>query len=113
MHAFLQRVFEHLSLAGQGLPRNLLRQHEDTQKEFDPITTFILPGKELAKEYVACYFEHANITYRYLPQADVYGLLDRLYEDDLALLNNESQMAIILLVLGIGYVLSSQADTFC
>ncbi|ETS83939.1 hypothetical protein PFICI_05815 [Pestalotiopsis fici W106-1] len=64
----------------------------------------ILPSKIVAQEYVNCFFEHANITYRYLPQADAYDYLDQLYDEDSSLLNNDARMAIILLLMGIGCI---------
>ena len=68
-HAFLKRISGHLSLMGKALPRNITREREDVD-DLAESPILILPGKANATEYMDCFFEHLNATYRYLPRGE-------------------------------------------
>ncbi|KAF9772945.1 hypothetical protein IL306_009310 [Fusarium sp. DS 682] len=109
VHAFLQRVTSHLAQVGQGLPRSLFNPSSETVADTDvySIRTLILPDKQVAKDCIAAYFDHGNATCRFLLPTDMYHLLDLLYDNDAAILQNHAQMAIIVLLIGTGCVWSA------
>ncbi|KAJ3525752.1 hypothetical protein NM208_g11505 [Fusarium decemcellulare] len=104
VHAFLRRVSRHLAQVGQGLPRNLFKQEQDTPKVGDTTRTLLLPDKQVAQGYVDCYFEHANVTYRYVPRAELCEVLKLAYAEDDAVLQDDIRMAMLLLVMGMGCI---------
>lgn len=55
-------------------------------------------------EYVDCCFEHVNATYRYMPRSKIMHLLERVYEQDEAVLEDDSAMSLLLSVMGTGQV---------
>ncbi|KAK2044841.1 hypothetical protein LZ31DRAFT_594440 [Colletotrichum somersetense] len=109
VHAFLQRVSSHLAQVGQGLPRSLFNRSSETvfKNDIYSIRTLVLPDKQVAKDYVAAYFDHGNATCRFLLANDIYQLLNLLYENNPAILQNHAQMAMILLLIGTGCVWSA------
>ncbi|VUC20480.1 unnamed protein product [Clonostachys rosea] len=105
VHGFLQKVSRHLAQIGQGLPRNLFNKYEESDVATDTsyVTTMVLPDKAMATAYSNAYFDHGNATCRYLPRDEIFRLLDELYTTGSRILQNHTEMAIILLVLGTGY----------
>lgn len=65
---------------------------------------FIFPPKDIAEDYVKCFFEHASITFRYISRDQAYEVLDKVYQDDEPTLQDHTTMAMILLVMGCGQV---------
>lgn len=104
MHAFLKKVYGHLSLMGQAMPRNLFRPTEEALEKTSDRDLFMLPDHSVLQDYVRCYFEHSNVTYRYIPRVRAEGLLDQLGRDDDALLQDNASMAMLLMVAGVGCV---------
>jgi hypothetical protein len=86
---------------GKALPRNITREREDVD-DLAESSILILPDKANASEYVDCFFDHLNATYRYLPRAKMKGILDRLYEGDPQLLRDDASLALFLSVIGSG-----------
>jgi hypothetical protein len=80
-HGFLKRISGRLSLMGKVPPRNVTREREGVG-DLAESSILILPGKVNASEYMDCFFDHLNLTYRYLPQAKMKGILDSLCEGD-------------------------------
>lgn len=103
VHGFLRRVSSHLARVGQGLPRNLFNREQDALKAGEQITTFVLPEKSTAQSYINCFFEHANVTYRYVPRTDIIELFDLVYADGDSMPEDPTKMAMLLLVMGLGY----------
>lgn len=104
VHSFLARVSAHLAVTGQGLPRNLLeRADHDLDNESLLATSVILPPRDTSIEYMECYLQHAHVTYRYVPRSQIEQLIDRAYDEDATLLHDDEQMALLMLVLAIGY----------
>uniref|UniRef100_A0A8H7N0W9 Zn(2)-C6 fungal-type domain-containing protein n=1 Tax=Bionectria ochroleuca TaxID=29856 RepID=A0A8H7N0W9_BIOOC len=104
VHAFLQKVSGHLAQVGRGLPRNLFSKEQGGLIEDNQASTFVLPSIETAKAYFDCFFDHANTTYRYLPKAEMFELLNRVYAENETVLSDHTNMAIILLIMGIGCI---------
>lgn len=52
--------------------------------------------------YLECFAEHAQVTYRYVPRQQWMDLVTRLHDDDESLLNDDTNMAFLLLVIGLG-----------
>uniref|UniRef100_A0A8H7K2X0 Xylanolytic transcriptional activator regulatory domain-containing protein n=1 Tax=Bionectria ochroleuca TaxID=29856 RepID=A0A8H7K2X0_BIOOC len=104
VHAFLQKVSGHLAHVGRGLPRNLFSKEQGGLIEDNQASTFVLPSIETAKAYFDCFFDHANTTYRYLPKAEMFELLNRVYAENETVLSDHTNMAIILLIMGIGCI---------
>lgn len=101
-HAFLGRVCGQLSHLGRALPREATREMEHTDKS-PPRSMLILPDKSQALEYLDCFFDHLNATYRYLSRAKMQGLLERVYNDDAEVLQCDATMALFLSIIGNGY----------
>lgn len=104
VHAFLKKVYGHLSLMGQAMPRNLFRPTEEALERTSDRDLFMLPDHAVLQDYVRCYFEHSNVTYRYIPRLRVESLLEQLGRDDDALLQDHASMAMLLMVAGVGCV---------
>jgi hypothetical protein len=100
-HAFLKRISGHLSLMGKALPKNITREREDVD-DLAESPILILPGKANATEYMDCFFDHLNATYRYLPRGKIKRILDRLYQGDHELLRGDASLALLFSVLGSG-----------
>lgn len=100
-HTFLKRVFSHISLLGKVHPREVTREKEvEDQSPTDSI--LLLPDRAQAEQYLDCFFDHLNATYRYLPRAKMVGLLNRVYSNDSALLGDNADMALFLSVIASG-----------
>jgi hypothetical protein len=104
VHAFLQKVSGHLAQVGRGLPRNLFSKEQGGLHPSTQAITFVLPSIETAKGYFDCFFDHANTTYRYVPKAEMYELLRQVYAENETVMSDDTDMAIVLLIMGIGYV---------
>ncbi|RAH77200.1 hypothetical protein BO86DRAFT_413302 [Aspergillus japonicus CBS 114.51] len=104
VHNFLHKVSEHLTLIGQALPRNLLRWEEEILNTVGDRSTFVFPPRDTAREYLNCYFEHANVTYRYLLRTETFAILDRVYDDDEAVFEHPATIAILLFAMGVGCI---------
>lgn len=103
MHTFLRRVSGHLASIGQGLPRYLFKREEENLACPDSSQSLILPSEEVARSYLECFFEHSNVTYRYLHRGRTLDLLGRVYREEDAVLRSNTKMARILLAMGLGY----------
>ncbi|KAI9159136.1 fructose-bisphosphate aldolase [Paramyrothecium foliicola] len=106
VHAFLRRVSGHLAMIGQGLPRNLFHREVEVDGDTGDVGAFVLPTKQAAHDYVTCYFDHASVTYRYIPRQQIFELLEQVYneDDNEAIMKDQMKMAILLLVMGIGCI---------
>ena len=62
--------------------------------------------------YLECFAEHAQVTYRYVPRQQWQSLVDRLYSDDESLLNDDTNLSLLLLVIGLGYVNLLRRDNY-
>ncbi len=60
IQSFLRKVSSHLSRVGRYLPRSLFGGEQETHYEKNYSHVCILPGKETARSYLNCYFEHAS-----------------------------------------------------
>jgi hypothetical protein len=60
---------------GEALPRNITREKEDVDDLKDS-SILILPDKAHATEYMDCFFDHLNSTYRYLPRGKMRRILE-------------------------------------
>ncbi|CAG9996839.1 unnamed protein product [Clonostachys byssicola] len=104
VHAFLQKVSGHLAQVGRGLPRNLFSKEQGGSNPNNQAITFVLPSIETAKSYFDCFFDHANTTYRYVPKAEMFELLSQVYAENETVLSDDTNMAIVLLIMGIGCI---------
>ncbi|CAH0019838.1 unnamed protein product [Clonostachys rhizophaga] len=104
VHAFLQKVSGHLAQVGRGLPRNLFSKEQGGLNPDNQSITFVLPSIETAKGYFDRFFDHAHTTYRYVPKAEMFELLSQVYAENDAVLSNHTDMAIVLLIMGIGCI---------
>ncbi|VUC32677.1 unnamed protein product [Clonostachys rosea] len=104
VHAFLQKVSGHLAQVGRGLPRNLFSKEQGGFHPNNQAITFVLPSIETAKGYFDCFFDHANTTYRYVPKAEMFELLRQVYAENETVLSDHTDMAIVLLIMGIGCI---------
>lgn len=104
VHAFLKKVYGHLSLMGQAMPRNLFRPSEETFEKTTDRDLFMLPDHVVLKDYLHCFFEHSNVTYRYVPRLLAETLLDQLSRDDDFLMQDYASMAMLLMVAGVGCI---------
>ncbi|KAK7214668.1 hypothetical protein V2G26_002671 [Clonostachys chloroleuca] len=102
VHAFLQKVSGHLAQVGRGLPRNLFSKEQGGLHANKQAITFVLPSIETAKGYFDCFFDHANTTYRYVPKAEMFELLRQVYAENESVLSDDTDMAIVLLIMGMG-----------
>ncbi|CAG9947705.1 unnamed protein product [Clonostachys rosea f. rosea IK726] len=96
------RVSGHLAQVGRGLPRNLFSKEQGGLHPSTQAITFVLPSIETAKGYFDCFFDHANTTYRYVPKAEMYELLRQVYAENETVMSDDTDMAIVLLIMGIG-----------
>jgi hypothetical protein len=99
---FLTRVYGHLSAAGHAMPRYLSRPADRRLPDGNADPTIILPSRETTLLYLDCFAEHAQATYRYVPRKQWMSLVTRLYDDDELLLSDDANMALLLLVIGLG-----------
>lgn len=106
---FLTRVYGHLSAAGHVMPRYLPRPADRDLPGDDTDATIILPSRETTMSYLECFAEHAQVTYRYVPRQQWMSLVTRLHDDDESLLNDDTSMAVLLLVIGLGYSIRPSA----
>ncbi|CAI6090618.1 unnamed protein product [Clonostachys chloroleuca] len=104
VHSFLQKVSGHLAQVGRGLPRNLFSKEQGGLHANNQAITFVLPSIETAKGYFDCFFDHANTTYRYVPKAEMFELLRQVYAENESVLSDDTDMAIVLLIMGIGCI---------
>jgi len=86
---------------GETLPRNITRETEDVDDLKDD-SILILPDKAHATEYIDCFFDHLNATYRYLPRGKMRIILESVYRDDYDVLHDDAGMALFLSVVGSG-----------
>jgi hypothetical protein len=86
---------------GKALPRNITREGEDINDSSE-ISILILPDKAQATEYIDCFFDHLNATYRYLPRGKMNTILDRLYQNEHELLRDDASLALFFSVVGSG-----------
>lgn len=100
---FLTRVYGHLGAAGHVMPRYLSRPADRDLPGNESDATIILPSRETTMSYLECFAEHAQVTYRYVPRQQWMSLVTRLHDDDESLLNDDTSMAVLLLVIGLGY----------
>ncbi|KAL4885513.1 hypothetical protein BJY04DRAFT_214311 [Aspergillus karnatakaensis] len=56
----------------------------------------------MAQEYVDCFCEHSNATYRYVPRSQIQNLMDGFYAQDEQVLQNDADVAVLLLVMAVG-----------
>lgn len=68
----------------------------------DSPQSLILPPEDVARSYLECFFEHSNVTYRYVHRGRTMDLLGRVYKEDDAVLQDHTKMAIVLLSMGLG-----------
>jgi hypothetical protein len=67
--------------------------------------TLVLPDKLLATSYLEAYFDHGNATCRFLSREKSFALLAELYTDKEELSQDHASSALILFLIGTGYVL--------
>ncbi|OJI98092.1 hypothetical protein ASPVEDRAFT_79758 [Aspergillus versicolor CBS 583.65] len=103
-HAFLKSVYTHLQSMGQVLPRNLHRPAEQILEGDSPASIFFPLERHFAQEYIDCFYEHSNATYRYIPRSQIEHLLDGFYAQEEKVLQDDAGMAVLLLVMAIGCV---------
>jgi hypothetical protein len=101
---FLARVYRHLSTAGHAMPRYLSHPTNQLLAFDNADATVILPDKSTVMSYLSCFAEHAQVTYRYVPQRQWQSLVTRLYDDDETLYADDANMALLLLVIGLGCI---------
>ncbi|KAL4946641.1 fungal-specific transcription factor domain-containing protein [Aspergillus oleicola] len=97
-HAFLKSVYTHLQSLGQVLPRNLQRPAEQILERESSASVFFPPECKIAQEYIDCFFEHSNATYRYIPRSQVQGLLEGFYAQDERVLGDDAKVAVFLML---------------
>ena len=78
-------------------------ENDHVRKESN-VQTLVLPDKSLATSYLEAYFDHGNATCRFLPRDQSFALLDRLYMDNDKLSQEYAKSALILFLIGTGYV---------
>ncbi|VUC23944.1 unnamed protein product [Clonostachys rosea] len=105
-YAFLKRICGRLTLMGKILPRNINPGEEEDIQDAPDGVAFIFPDKAISLEYLDCFFDHLNGTYRYLSKTYMITLLERVYSDDNNVLNDNAALGLLLAVLGSGYVYS-------
>ncbi|KAL4867321.1 hypothetical protein BDV12DRAFT_186734 [Aspergillus spectabilis] len=103
-HAFLKSVYTHLQSMGQVLPRNLRRPAEQILEGDSPASIFFPPTRQVAQEYVDCFYEHSNATYRYIPKSQIQHLMDGFYAQEERVLQDDAGVVILLLVMAVGCV---------
>jgi hypothetical protein len=86
---------------GKAPPRSITREREDVD-DLAESSILILPDKANATEYMDCFFDHLNATYRYLPRGKIKMILDRLYQGDHEHLLDDASLALFFSVLGSG-----------
>jgi hypothetical protein len=86
---------------GEVLPRNITRETEDVDDLKDS-SILMLPSQEQATEYMDCFFDHLNATYRYLPRGKMKRILESVYRDDEKALRDDASLALFLSVMGSG-----------
>lgn len=101
-HAFLKSVYTHLQSMGQVLPRNLHRPAEGILEGDSAASIFFPPERHLAREYIDCFYEHSNATYRYIPRSQIEHLLFGFYAQDEEFLQDDASMSVLLLVMAVG-----------
>jgi hypothetical protein len=87
---------------GQVLPRNLHRPAEQILEGDSPASIFFPTERHFAQEYIDCFYEHSNATYRYIPRSQIEHLLDGFYAQEEKALQDDAGMAVLLLVMAIG-----------
>lgn len=58
----------------------------------------------MVMSYLDCFAEHAQVTYRYVSRRQWQSLVTRLYADDETLYADDANMALLLLVIGLGCI---------
>lgn len=102
MHSFLKSVYNHLSSIGEVFPRYLFRPAEKALESPSGTSGFILPERQVSREYLDCLFEHACGTYRFIPRTQAYDLLERFYKEEKAVWEDDALTAYLLMMLGQG-----------
>lgn len=70
-----------------------------------------MPSRQEAEEYVECFFDHVNPTYRYLCVREINQILHRVYSDEGQIRqDNAASFALVLAVLACGWVLVLSID---
>ena len=101
---FVRRIYNHLSFAttSDTFPRAAVSQDEEEENRQLDMSSFFLPLRESAEKYFECYFNHSGATYRYLDRPYIEGLLDRFYQSDDDILEDHSNVALLLMVMAEG-----------
>lgn len=99
-YTFLRHISGQLNLMGRTLPRNILSEEDDL--EDNPSAPLVLPERCRALEYLNCFFDHLNGTYRYLSRRFMVDLLEKIYNDDNETLGDPASVALFLSVIGSG-----------
>jgi len=87
---------------GQVLPRNLHRPAEQILEGDSAASIFFPPERHFAQEYIDCFYEHSNATYRYIPRSQIEHLLAGFYGQEEEFLQDDASMAALLLVMAVG-----------
>lgn len=59
-------------------------------------------ARNVAEEYIECFYNHSTATYRYVPRKQIEDLLNGFYLQKEAVLRDDAGMAILFMVLAIG-----------
>jgi hypothetical protein len=92
---------------GQLFPRNISRPAEELFVESVPRIPLLPLSRKVAEEYIECFYTHSNATYRYIPRKQIEDLLNDFYLQNETVLRDDAGMAILFMVLAIGYWLLS------
>lgn len=79
-----------------------MTREKEVEDQSPTDSILLLPDRAQAEQYLDCFFDHLNATYRYLPRAKMVGLLNRVYSNDSALLGDNADMALFLSVIASG-----------
>ncbi|KAF2172046.1 hypothetical protein M409DRAFT_35706 [Zasmidium cellare ATCC 36951] len=86
------------------MPRYISQPAECVLPDDDKSPMVVLPDQTTTMSYLECFAEHAQVTYRYVPRQQWQSLVTRLYSDDESLLNDDVNMSLLLLVVGLGCI---------
>ncbi|KAF3384126.1 hypothetical protein DPV78_012903 [Talaromyces pinophilus] len=103
-HTFLKRVYTHLKSMGQLSPRNLSRPAEELFVESILRIPLLPLSHTVAEEYIECFYNHSNATYRYIPRKQIEDLLNGFYLQKESVLRDDAGMVVLFMVLAIGCI---------
>lgn len=87
---------------GQLSPRNLSRPAEELFVESILRIPLLPLSRTVAEEYIECFYNHSNATYRYIPRKQIEDLLNGFYLQKESVLRDDAGMVVLFMVLAIG-----------